>query len=77
MVLLTAVILTVSYVTPAFAISGTADGWNFLIDAYAVRQTPVTEEECQKIMTNLLTLQEELAEAGIYFIVFIPPDKEG
>ena len=76
LVLLTAMILTVSYVTPAFAIGGTAAGWNFLIDAYAVRQTPVTEEECQKIMTNLLTLQEELAEAGIYFMVFIPPDKE-
>lgn len=76
MVLLTAMILTVSYVTPAFAISGTADGWDFLIDAYAVRQAPVTEEDCQKIMANLLSMQKELAEAGIYFMVFIPPDKE-
>ncbi len=52
------------------------NGWLFLEPAYSIRQQPLLEAECQEITENLLSLQAELADAGIYFVVFIAPDKE-
>lgn len=72
--------LALGGVSPAYAvdgyIDGTADGWYFIRDAYNERLKPVTEAQCQAILTNLLAMQEELNGAGIYFVVFIAPDKE-
>lgn len=66
--------------TPAFAIDGyidgTADGWYFIKDAYNARQKPIAETECQKILENLQAMQSEMNDAGIFFVVFIAPDKE-
>lgn len=79
-VLVCAVILTISGVTPSLGadtvFNGTSKGWRFLDDAYIARTAPITDAECQAIMDNLLALQAELAEADIYFMVFIAPDKE-
>ncbi len=78
--LMLAAVLSVVSAMPVFArigyIDGISEGWDFLQEAYAARQRPITDAECQQIMTNLLSLQGELAEAGIYFVVFIAPDKE-
>lgn len=72
-------LMAVTGARPAFAIdgyiAGTTSGWYFADFSLEEKTRPITEEECQKAMDNLLAMQAEFNEAGIYFTVFIAPSK--